>query len=69
MTYYFRAISCLEVRELHSLCIHGGSTHGLVASELDYNSIVSELKLQLCYHVHFWTNTLEKGMDPLSLQQ
>ena len=31
---------------------------------LDYNIVVSEFELQLCYYIHFWTNTLGKGMNP-----
>ena len=34
---------------------------------LDCNLKVSEFKLQLCYYIHFWTNTLGKGMNPLIL--
>ena len=35
---------------------------------LDYNIIVSKFELQPCYYIHFWTNTLGKGMNLLSLQ-
>ena len=34
---------------------------------MDYGIVVSEFKLQLRYYVHFWTNTLGKGMNPLIL--
>ena len=37
----------------------------IVAYVLNSNIIVSEFKLQLHYNVHFWTNTLGKGMKPL----
>ena len=36
-----------------------------VANVLDCNIIESRFKLQLCYHIHFQTNTLGKGMNPL----
>ena len=36
---------------------------------LDCGLEVSKFKLQLCYCIHFQTNTLEKGMNPLSSQQ
>ena len=34
---------------------------------LDYGTVLSEFELQSRYNVHFRTNTLEKGMDPLIL--
>ena len=33
---------------------------------LDYGIVVSEFELQLRYYVHFRTNTLGKGMNPLT---
>ena len=35
---------------------------------LDCGIVVSEFELQSRYYVHFWINTLEKGMNPLILQ-
>ena len=35
-----------------------------MAKELDCDIVVSELKLQSRYYVHFQTNTLAKGMNP-----
>ena len=32
---------------------------------LDYEFEASKFKLQSRYYVHFWTNTLGKGMNPL----
>ena len=32
---------------------------------LNSNIVESKFKLQLCYYVHFYTNTLGKGMNPL----
>ena len=41
--------------------------HGVMVKTLNCGIIVSEFKLQLCYYVHFQTNTLGKGMNPLIL--
>ena len=43
-------------------------TLDVVANVLDYYIVESEFKLQLCYCIHFGTNTLEKSMNPLILQ-
>ena len=44
-------------------------TRGIPLSEeanvLDSDIVVSKFKLQLGYYVHFWTNTLGKGMNSL----
>ena len=37
----------------------------IMANMLDFNLIVSKFKLQLCYYIHFQTNTLGKGMNLL----
>ena len=34
---------------------------------MDSEILVSEFELQSCYYVHFQTNTLGKGMNPLIL--
>ena len=36
-----------------------------MAKELDYNIVISELKLQLHDYIHFQTNTLGKEKNPL----
>ena len=38
----------------------------VVVNVLDCDIIESKLELQPSYYVHFWTNTLGKGMHPLS---
>ena len=43
------------------------SAHGIVANVLDCYIIVSEFELQLCYYIPFWTNTLGKGINLLTL--
>ena len=40
-----------------------GSPHGIVVNVLGYDIVVNEFKLQSCYHVHFRSNTLGKGMN------
>ena len=39
--------------------------YGVMAKVLDYGIIVSEFELQSCDYIHFRTNTLGKGMNPL----
>ena len=36
-----------------------------MAKLLDYDIVVNELEMQSLYYVHFQTNTLGKGMNPL----
>ena len=45
----------------------GGVPHCVIVKAMDCGIVVSEFKLQSCYYVHFWINTLRKGMDPLIL--
>ena len=40
-----------------------------MADVLVYDNIVSEFKLQSFYYIHFWTNTLGKGIIPLMSAQ
>ena len=39
----------------------------LVVKTMDCEIVVSEFILQSRYYVHFWANTLRKGMNPLIL--
>ena len=39
----------------------------VVANVLEGNFVVNEFELQSHYYVHFWYNTLGKGMKPLYL--
>ena len=34
---------------------------------LDFGIVVREFELQSCNYIHFWTNTLWKGMNTLIL--
>ena len=36
-----------------------------MANVLNCNIIAYEFEFQPYYDIHFWTNTFEKGMDPL----
>ena len=45
----------------------GGNSHGIVAYILDYDIVVNEFKLQLCYNVHYLFNTLRKGVSSIIL--
>ena len=38
-----------------------------MAKVRDYGLGVGEFELQSRYYVHFWTNTIGKGMNPLIL--
>ena len=42
-----------------------GSPCGVMVKALAYGVVVSEFELQSRYYVHFRTNTLEKGINPL----
>ncbi len=45
----------------------GGCPHSVMVKAMDYGIVVCEFVLQSCYYVHFRTNTLGKGMNPLIL--
>ena len=44
-----------------------GCPRGVIVKKMDCGIIVSEFVLQSRYYVHFQTNTLGKGMNPLIL--
>ena len=39
-----------------------------MVNAMDCGIVVSEFKLKLHYYIHFRTNTLGKGMNPMILQ-
>ena len=43
------------------------SPRGVVTNVLPYDIVVREFEIQSRYYVHFWTNTLGKGMNPIIL--
>ena len=44
-----------------------GCPRGVMVKVTDCRIVVSEFVLQSRYYVHFWTNRLGKGMNPLIL--
>ena len=46
---------------------YGGCPRGVMDKAMDWEIIVREFVIQSRYYVHFRTNTLEKGMNPLIL--
>ena len=44
-----------------------GGPRGVMVKAMERRMKVSEFKLQSRYYVHFWANTLGKGMNPLLL--
>ena len=55
----------LEKRIRVQILDKGRGPHVVMAKTFDCIPEVSEFKLQSGYYVHFWTNTLERGMNPL----
>ena len=44
-----------------------GRSRGIMVNALDCGIVVRESELQSCDYVHFWTNTIGKGMNPVIL--
>ena len=44
------------------------SLSGIADNVLDSKIVVNKIESQLHYYIHFQSNTLGKGMNPLSLQ-
>ena len=44
-----------------------GCPRGVMVRAMDCGIVVSEFVLQSRYYVHFWANTLGKGMNPVIL--
>ena len=57
----------LILMHLHSPQCWWGCPRGVMVKAMDCGIVVSEFVLQLRYFVHFRTNTLGKGMNPLIL--
>ena len=49
---------------MKSTCIVGGCPRGVSVKSMGGGIVVGEFELQTCYCVHFWTNTVGKGMKP-----
>ena len=43
----------------------GRSLHGIEGNMLDCDVVVNNSKIQSHYYIHFWANTLMKGINPL----
>ena len=56
-----------DVKQHKFLFLVRKSIRGVIVKATDCRIVVSEFKLQSCYYVHLWTNTLGKGMNPLIL--
>ena len=54
-------------REEIILCVTTYSLRGVMVKLMDCKIVVSEFELQSRNYVHFRTNTLGKGMNPLIL--
>ena len=57
----------MQIICIYFLYIHWGCPHGVMVKSLDCGTVVHNFKLQSCYYIHFWRNTLGKGMNPLIL--
>ena len=59
----------LEYKRNFSIQLHffWGCPRGVMVKAMDFRMVVCEFKLQSRYYVHFRTNTLGKGMNPLIL--
>ena len=44
-----------------------GCPCGVMVKGMGCGIVVGEFVLQSCYYVHFWANTLGKGMNPFIL--
>ena len=52
---------------IFSFLFSWGCPRGVMVKAMDCRIVESEFVLQLCYYVHFWANTVGKGMNPLIL--
>ena len=55
------------LNDLSDLTILGGGPHGVMVKATGCRIVVREFELQSRYYIHFWPNTLGKGMNPLIL--
>ena len=56
------ALICLPLNQIAKGC-----SHGVMVKAIDYNIVISEFEFQSYYYIHFRTNALGKGMNPLIL--
>ena len=63
--YMKMSLGCLSSQ--HQRTKGWGCPHGVMVKALNCGIVVWNFKFKLCYYVHFRTNTLDKGMNPLIL--
>ena len=68
-TFTFHASGDVMQISTHLECYREdkGCPRGIMVKAMDCGIVVSEFIFQLRYYVHFWANTLGKGMNPLNL--
>ena len=71
-------VNFVSVKQTEAFCVwllyrgqvtteSGGCPCGVMVKAMDCGIVVREFVLQSRYYVHFWANTLGKGMNPLIL--
>ena len=65
--YTYTHVYIIIVFHQLQIYMYGGCPRGTMVKAMDSRIVVSEFEHQLCYYVHFWTNTFGKGMNPLFL--
>ena len=64
----FHALSFCKPSKIRNVALEeGGCPSGVVAKVLEYFIVISEFEFQSRYYVHFWSNILAKGKNPLTL--
>ena len=56
-----------DVQSFSQLHLLSGCPRGVMVKAMDCGIVVCEFILQSRYYVHFWTNTLGKGKNPVIL--
>ena len=68
---YFKIYECMytPIKSIKTICFcfFEGVPCGVMVKAMDCRIVISEFELQLYYCIHFWTNTLGKGMNLLIL--
>ena len=67
IVYAIQLCTHLHLNFRASLSIFRGCPRGVMVKAMDCGIVVCEFVLQSRYYIHFWANTLAKGMSPLIL--
>ena len=59
VAYISKTLCVIQMIEMHL-------GESLWRNVLDCDIVVSKFKLQSPYYIHFWTNTIEKDMNPFT---